>query len=447
MDNQIISPPPYPVYPIKRMSYGKKCFLMGLQCLLLMIGALIIYGLIYSRQSTSRVVASEITERWGGKVYFNGVKAVPYNVSNNVVVPEDFKCDVDVTTQSLHRGIYEAEVFDADIKVTALFLKTKIRKGLGDKVYLYLGMPQSQIEKLNPVKIAGKAYEWKVIRDSLMVSLDLDALPEKFDVETSFSTRGSGGIYVAQVGEKTNIKINGKAPNPSFQGESLPVARSVEHNSRFSASWEDRGRSHNHRSRIGRYVGSVEDEYNDYVSEAAPTYEGYDDEVVEVIEVEDWGTESSDYVGTQFLVGVDRYQKVARSLKYSFIIILLTYIAVLAVEILRKRPIPLLNYFLIGVSLIIFYTLLLSFAELMAFWVAYLIASVMTIALVSGYMGMIVRSKATGIAICVLLSLYYGACYAMLSSTYALLIGSLLLFAAIALLMYVTLKIRPAGIR
>ena len=42
-------------------------------------------------------------------------------------------------------------------------------------------------------------------------------------------------------------------------------------------------------------------------------------------------------MGTKFLVGVDRYQKVSRALKYAFIIILLTYLSVLFTEMITKR--------------------------------------------------------------------------------------------------------------
>ena len=95
----------------------------------------------------------------------------------------------------------------------------------------------------------------------------------------------------------------------------------------------------------------------------------------------------SEYAGAEFLIGVDRYQKVSRSLKYAFIIIMLTYISVLLAEVVDEAaPIPLLNYFLIGAALILFYSLLLAFSEHMSFGASYMIASFMTVALIAGYM-------------------------------------------------------------
>lgn len=423
MDSQFYpAPPPFPEKRPKKMGYGTKSLLLGFQCLILMIGALIIYALVYSRESTNREVAYSITKDWGGTIYFNGIMAVPDTVSSTFDIPTLFNCDVDVTTQSLHRGIYEAEVYDAEIKASGTLSKNQIQEKIGDNFSLYLGMPQWRIIKLNPVKVCGKEYEWQMIRDSLQVPLKFAELPEDISFETSFTTRGSGGLYVARIGDQNKICFNGEAPNPSFQGSSLPTGRRFGSKGRFEANWETSGRFEQ------RSPSLTVDEYGIVVEEA-----------------EDYGYSGTEecYVGTEFLVGVDRYQKVTRSLKYSFIIILLTYIAVLSVEIIRKRRIPLLNYFLIGVALVIFYSLLLSFVELMIFWLAYLIAAAMTILLISVYIGMLMKSRKSGVIIGTLLTVYYGACFVMLSSTYALLLGSLLLFAAIALLMYATLRLKP----
>ena len=145
----------------------------------------------------------------------------------------------------------------------------------------------------------------------------------------------------------------------------------------------------------------------------------------------------------KFLVGVDRYQKVERSLKYGFFIILLTYISIFFIELFSKRKVPLFNYFLIGVALILFYTLLLSFCEHLLFGLSYLIASAMTILLISVYMLKMLDSKKLSIIVGVILTILYAVCYVLMSlTTYALLVGSLLLFALLAVLMYGSLKIK-----
>ena len=211
----------------------------------------------------------------------------------------------------------------------------------------------------------------------------------------------SGSLFVKQIGENSNIIIDGQARNPSFYGSSLPDERIIRDRN-FRASWASED------DRIGQ------------------TYENGDG-----------------YVGTKFLVGVDRYQKVARALKYAFIIILLTYLSVLFTEMITKRNIPLLNYFLIGAALIIFYSLLLSMSEHVSFGIAYLIAAAMTVLLITGYMWKMLGSRKVAIIIGLILTGMYGSCYIMLTlSTYALLLGSLLLFAALAAVMYGSLKLQ-----
>ena len=133
----------------------------------------------------------------------------------------------------------------------------------------------------------------------------------------------------------------------------------------------------------------------------------------------------------------------ARALKYAFIIILLTYLSVLFTEMITKRNIPLLNYFLIGAALIIFYSLLLSMSEHVSFGIAYLIAAAMTVLLITGYMWKMLGSRKVAIIIGLILTGMYGSCYIMLTlSTYALLLGSLILFAALAAVMYGSLKLQ-----
>ena len=53
-----LPPPPPPPFERKPMSYGVKILLLGLQGALLMIGALSIWLMSYSREGRSREVAS-----------------------------------------------------------------------------------------------------------------------------------------------------------------------------------------------------------------------------------------------------------------------------------------------------------------------------------------------------------------------------------------------------
>ena len=389
-----LPPPPPPPFERKPMSYGVKILLLGLQGALLMIGALSIWLMSYSREGRSREVAQQIVQDWGREVYMNGPVAVANRDSAECVRPEEFVCHAQVGTMSLHRNIYEAEVFNAGVSLSGSFCGDSLR-ALGDTVILKLSLSTKQIQRLSPLTVGDRKTEWSVAEDCLLATVATADMPASVGFSTDFDVRGSGGVYIKRVGTKSSVSIDGEASNPSF--ESLPDERNVWKN-RFSASWQD----------SGLHSGS-----------------------------------DSGYAGAEFLIGVDRYQKVSRSLKYAFIIIMLTYISVLLAEVVMKRTIPLLNYFLIGAALILFYSLLLAFTEHMSFGASYMIASFMTVALIAGYMWRMLVSWKAALVIGAILTGFYASCYIMLSlSTYALLLGSLILFAALAAMMYGSLHIR-----
>lgn len=394
------TPPPLPSERRKPVDYGTKILLMGLMCFVLMIGALAIWYMSYSREVRNQEVTESIVNRWGRDVYIEGPLATEKLYNADGVRPSVFDCRAEVNSRLLHRSIYEAEVFTAKVNISASFERDSLLL-LGDTVVFELGVPLMQIVKLSPLKVSGNPIPWRKAIDTLVANVAIADLPETVEYSTDFEIRGSDALYIKPIGEHSVVTIDGEASNPSFDGYSLPVDRSQSGDGWFSARWED----------------SVPDEIDTSYKRGC--------------------------VGAEFLVGVDRYQKVDRSLKYSFIIIILTFISVLFVEIIRKHPIPLFNYFLIGAALIIFYSLLLSFVELIPFGYAYLIASAMTVTLITGYMWKMLKSRRLGISIGVVLSLIYLFCYVMLCiSTYALLFGSLLLFFSLAAMMYASLRLK-----
>ncbi|MDE6326517.1 MAG: cell envelope integrity protein CreD, partial [Duncaniella sp.] len=221
--------------------------------------------------------------------------------------------------------------------------------------------------------------------------------------------RGSRLLGTAPVGRRNEITISGECKSPSFTGMFLPSEREVKDGS-FTASWT---LNSTNRDYPQAFIG---DRADDIAASA---------------------------VMVDMLVPVDRYQKTDRALKYAIIVILLTFIAVLFAEIMMKHPINMFQYLLIGLALILFYSLLLSLSEHLSFGLSYLIASVMTIGLVAVYMRGVLKSAKIAMAIGALLTIIYVFIYILLClETFALLTGSLGLFIALAAIMYATLKLR-----
>ena len=221
--------------------------------------------------------------------------------------------------------------------------------------------------------------------------------------------RGSRSLGAAPVGRRNGITISGECKSPSFTGMFLPSDREVK-DGNFTASWT---LNSTNRDYPQAFIG---DRAEDIASSA---------------------------VMVDMLVPVDRYQKTDRALKYAVIVILLTFIAVLFAEIMMKHPINMFQYLLIGLALVLFYSLLLSLSEHLSFGFSYLIASVMTIGLVAIYMRGVLKSPKIAVAIGALLTIIYVFIYILLClETFALLTGSLGLFIALAAIMYATLKLR-----
>jgi inner membrane protein len=100
------------------------------------------------------------------------------------------------------------------------------------------------------------------------------------------------------------------------------------------------------------------------------------------------------------------------------------------------------QYGLVGLSLAIFFLLLVSLSEHIAFHWAYLAASVACIGLLGFYLTGVLRSAGRGLGFAVMLATLYAALYGLLvSEDNALVLGSGLLFVILAAIMVVTRKV------
>jgi len=109
---------------------------------------------------------------------------------------------------------------------------------------------------------------------------------------------------------------------------------------------------------------------------------------------------------------------------------------------MKQLPIHPIQYLLVGFGLAIFFLLLVSFSEHMAFGVAYLIASIGCIGLLAFYLSFVLRSTARGVGFGAMLTSFYAAIYgSLISEDNALILGSLMLFLVLAAVMVLTRKV------
>jgi inner membrane protein len=144
-------------------------------------------------------------------------------------------------------------------------------------------------------------------------------------------------------------------------------------------------------------------------------------------------------LGVSFVELADPYQSVTRSVKYGLLFIGLVFLAYFVFEVTTGKRVHPAQYLLIGVAQIVFYLLLLSIAERTGFDIAFAIAAVATVVLISTYAGWVFESRKQGIRALVAFSFLYGLIYFLLRlEDEALLVGAFASFVAVAAVMYFT---------
>lgn len=143
-----------------------------------------------------------------------------------------------------------------------------------------------------------------------------------------------------------------------------------------------------------------------------------------------------------FIIQVDEYQQNERASKYGFLTIGLTFLIFFLIQTISKIKIHIFQYTMIGLALIMFYTLLISITEHSSFLKAYLIAGISVVLLISLYSVSILKNKKFPLFIGLSLSALYGFIFVIIQmENYALLAGSIGLFAILAIVMFVSRKI------
>ena len=119
-----------------------------------------------------------------------------------------------------------------------------------------------------------------------------------------------------------------------------------------------------------------------------------------------------------------------------------TFITFFFSEIINKQRIHPIQYILIGIAILIFYTLVLSLSEHMHFNYAYILSAASVTLIISGYAKAIIPNSRFALMILGILAILYGYLFIILQlEDYALILGSIGLLIILTLVMYITRKI------
>ena len=447
---------------------GFKLGLTILVGMLLTIPLFSIYLLNYDRQSQMREATQSITGGWGGPQAMNGpLLVIPYRatatdtvvekgksttVSRDVIreltlAPEVAELTTDLAPTVRKRSIYEAVVYDAHVsgKARFAFPQDLARTGVDPasldlgRAELHFGLSDPRGLGANPrVNAGGKALRMQPGGGGnggrgFFAWVDATGFPSQaLAVDFAYDFRGNASLGLAPQAGDTRWLVRSTWPHPSFGGDFLPGARDVGDKG-FTASYRIGNLA------LGRSLVTTGD------SGAAPTPPqprptGY--------RAADVGGTDAQAAQIDLIQPVDLYSQVNRAVKYGFLFIGFTFLALLMFDVIGGVRVSAVEYLLMGAAVVLFFVLLLAFAEVIGFTPAYVLASGAIAGLNTAYSAAVLGSWRRAGFIGGLLVGLYAVLYILLSlEAYSLLIGSLLLFAALAGVMYATRRIDWGGRR
>jgi len=412
-----------------------KGLLIGILVLLLMIPAYFVQDLISEREARQKEAISEVSSKWAGSQNITGpVLVLPYTEimagerGQSVTVkklayilPDKLAIESTVKPEERHRGIFQVMLYSSVIKLAGKFnaiplqqLKLDPSQVLWNEAYICLELGDSKGLR-DEIKIA-----WNDSSVTLNPSLlDNAVMKEGFvgpvmvtaGKEIKFSSaitlNGSEQLLFTPVGKETTVAVSSTWPDPSFTGGQLPDHRI--NKSGFVANWKSLAHTRN-------FPQAWKDtRYN---------------------------LQSSSF-GAGLFIPVNGYQKTMRSVKYAILCIILTFAAFFIIETVNKKSVHPFQYTLIGLALILFYTLLLSISEYTGFNIAYIIASVATVVLICWFVKGILQSSKLTTILGIILALMYSYIFTILQlQDYSLLLGSIGLFLTLAIVMHFSKKIQ-----
>ena len=398
-------------------SFTWKIVLIGVLTLLLLIPLEMVKVLVRERQDSADESSREVSASWGRAQTLSGPRLdISYEtlesddsgkkktvLKTRSIYPETLSMDIDAKTQLLHRSIYDIMVYNSDVRVTGDFIIPADVADLDGETVLAMGVKDLRGIvgdagfKLGALEGSFSESAEQEMLEALSIPSELQDGKTRIPFELTFQVKGSESLMFKPFGNVTEVNMKSDCPDPSFTGDFLPTDREIRTDG-FTAQWVV--------SRINR---------------------GKPEETV---------------FGVDLLQPLTQYRQTTRTVKYGILIILLVFIAGLVTELAGKKEIHLVQYLIIGLSLVLFYALVLSFSEFLSFGKAYALSAAMTTAALTLYFRGILKSKAAWV-LGALIALAYALCYVLLQmKTYALLFGTLILFALLCIVMYFTRNIQ-----
>jgi len=418
--------------------------------IVLLIPLEMIEGVIRERSAYRGQAKQSIAQSWTGTQQLLGpVMVVPYTEQHSrklwdeklkeyrretywvehklFLLPEELVITADVNTEERSRGIYAIPVYDAKLALKGRFNNAALRtvestkRGVRWK-HPYLSVLVSDIRGVvsqPQLNWQGKALAFlsgnRLTDQASGMHVELPLLEAgkaaDYDFHFTLNLHGMERLEFSPVGKSTEVMLASDWPHPSFIGRYLPAEREIG-SDRFSARWQ---------------VSSFSSDMT---------------QSMEALMQGNAGRFLGNTFGVTLMNSVDVYQQTERSVKYGVLFLVLTFVLFFLYEVMKQLRLHPMQYLLVGMALSVFYLLLISLSEHIAFEAAYLVATLASVGIIGFYLSGVMKNRLLGLLFSAILSLLYTMLFAILrSEDNALLMGSLLLFGTLALVMTVTRRI------
>jgi inner membrane protein len=434
--------------PFETPSTTLRFVLIGVTILVMLIPLGMVDGVTAERQSFFDATLVDIGDAWGRpqdvvgpflivpevlqlrEVKANGKEVWRQVEHQRVYLPDTLDLDVQIDHQYRRRSISEVPVYTARLHFSGTFPSSAVEDEPTDGAFrrreivpgaarIAVGISHTQaIRSAAGLQVDSRDHSFEPGTGAESLGSGIQAKVEGYDgarIPFTFelTLKGTQRLGFTPLGGTTRVAMTSSWPHPSFGGSYLPESYDVDATG-FSAEWA--------------------------VDELARDLPGQ--WLADVREV----PLGDNLASIGLFQPVTAYTTIDRAIKYGLLFISLTFLGFLCFEMRTFLQFHPVQYGVVGLGLVLFYLALLALSEHLAFGASYLLATTLLTALIGWYVWAMTGERAlTGWMVAVLGGLY-GTLYVLLRlEAFSLLVGTGLLFVALAALMAVTRNLTGRG--
>ncbi|MCD9732413.1 cell envelope integrity protein CreD [Klebsiella pneumoniae] len=337
-------------------------------------------------------------------------------------LPESLAVTGKQTVESRRVGIYSGQVWHNALQIKASF--DPLRLAALRKTNIVLGQPRLVVSvgdargigAIHAPEVNGNVLSVEpglgISGDGAGIHMPMPALAEDnkpLEIAFSLDLNGTGEFSLVPLGRNSELQLTSNWPHPGFLGSFLPTQREVSA-AGYRAHWQS--------SWFANDMGSYFKDDMEIPWSRLPAF-------------------SADVMSL-----ADQYQLTDRATKYAILLIGLTFMAFFVFESLTRRPLHPMQYLLVGLSLVLFYLVLLALSEHIGFTAAWLAASLSGAVMNGIYLQAVLRGWRNSLLFVAALLLLDGVMWFLLhSEDSALLLGTGVLALALSVLMLLTRRV------